>query len=814
MELKKYHFHIATISIFLILNPLGIYLSDPEYWIFYIFIPAIWLGLCQIQKDNPHSLKFHSISFILFSIFSTAYIQVIERSTNVATLFFLIPYFTILSLASISTAHKSKSMTKRIVFGIWITIILASYLLNMIHIINGPITRETIFAVLQTNSREALVFLSHILSEPLAYAISIITFYLIIIVRYIFNTNHENHKSSYSTTLTIVSILFIVLQPNSKAYAGIISIEKSINEYFKEISDLKEIVKKRKNSLQYNVTNLKEKTGEINVLVIGESLSSYHMSAYGYARNTTPWINNSATVIFKNARSSHTHTMATLSKALTSSNQYNKKDYYESESIISVAKNAGFKTAWISNQVSVGAWDNLVSVIAKESHYYKFINKSIGKTSATKDLDENLATHLTDYLETIDPNDNHFIVIHMMGSHWNYCDRTRGADINLPTAPYYFYLNKQNTCYDKSVKYTDQVLEEIHKTLITKPQFKSLLFTSDHADDVFGNKKHNSAFFTEHMTEIPLIFWAGGIFEADRLLNMHNNKKLYFTNDLLFDTMIGILGLDSEAYVASNDISSRLYTDLINNGTVLNGKRKISKLESIVSKENAQKHKKLMAHRVNTIGALVDAKKQSFNAIEFDVMYDENNDEIVVGHGKKTLTGQKLSEYLTHENHQFNRIWIDFKNLNEENIVVITEKLEVLDKQFDIKSRSLLESGITSHLFSDLSKRGWQTSYYLPTQKILTLIKNNDIGQLNQEAFSLKKQIQSQSVHSVSFDSRLYSFVDSYLYPILENKVRLNTWINLSSASPHFNKRFSQLKISKDDRIDSIIVRHSTRFKI
>jgi len=811
----SYHAHFATISIFLLLNPLGIYLFEFEYWIYYITIPIIWFALCFIDKKNPDALKVNSLAFVLFSVFATAYIRVIENSVNEESLIFLLPFFVLLSQLTITATYWAEPLLKRFVTILWGAAILIAYLLVIVYIVNGPITKDTVFAVLQTHSSEAGELLMGIFFEPLLYLLTFIVLCPLFAFKLLPASGIRPAKGvNTNIAFIILSLGLSIIQSRPEAYAGVMSISENIETYFQEIEKLKAVVAMRNKQLLDTKTSTKTKKGEVYVLVIGESLSSYHMSEYGYALETTPWMSATATTVFENARANHTHTMSTLSKALTASNQYNGKDYYESESIISVAKKAGFKTAWISNQVSMGAWDNLVSVIAQESDYYKFINRSVGKSTITQLPDEYLVPELSNYLTSIDSIDNHLIIIHMMGSHWSYCARTRGLDIKLRNLPRYVYLGKHNVCYDKSVKYTDSVLEQIHGTLLAQQNFKGLLFTSDHGDDVFGKKIHNSAFFTEHMTDIPLIFWAGVDFEQDLLATLQKNKGLYFTNDLIFDTLIGIMAIESDASSARYDISSPNYVDLRKSGTTLHGQASLAELPSLASRFNVQLHSKLMAHRVNTVGSLGDAKKQYFNAIEFDVVYDEARGKIVMGHGKKAMTGQTFENYLQYEGGQFDRLWIDFKGLTDSNFVRVSEELELLDRGYDLKSRALLESGTKSVLFSHFSEQGWQTSYYLPTQEILDLVKGSNRTLSERTAHKIVLQVQAQKIRSLSFDSRIFSFVDEFLYPALSQDVRLNTWTSLSTASARFTERLNKMKIAKDDRIDSIIVRHVTRFRM
>lgn len=67
--------------------------------------------------------------------------------------------------------------------------------------------------------------------------------------------------------------------------------------------------------------------GGIFVLVIGESETRDHMGAYGYDRDTTPWMSEETqkpeAILFQNAYSNHTHTVPVLTYALSEKNQYN-----------------------------------------------------------------------------------------------------------------------------------------------------------------------------------------------------------------------------------------------------------------------------------------------------------------------------------------------------------------------------------------------------------------------------------------------------------------------------------------------------------
>lgn len=67
--------------------------------------------------------------------------------------------------------------------------------------------------------------------------------------------------------------------------------------------------------------HIDEKDKGIYILVIGESETRDHMHAYGYSRETTPWLDSmvskSGTILFQHAYSNHTHTVPALTYALS-----------------------------------------------------------------------------------------------------------------------------------------------------------------------------------------------------------------------------------------------------------------------------------------------------------------------------------------------------------------------------------------------------------------------------------------------------------------------------------------------------------------
>lgn len=280
--------------------------------------------------------------------------------------------------------------------------------------------------------------------------------------------------------------------------------------------------------------------GGVYVLVIGESETRDHMHVYGYDREDTPWLDTFAretgTLVFAHAYSNHTHTVPVLTYALSEKNQYNTLELTDAYSIMEIAKAAGYRTYWISNQQKYGAWDTPVAEIASTADTEVWINGNVGKQTKTLYNDGTLAAAMPD-LQGVK---NAFIVVHLMGSHGLYSDRYpeeyarfSGGDTNVDT-------------YDNSILYNDSVLQRLYHAVSGNPHFKGWIYLSDHGDDADAHKGHESTKFTCTMSHIPLIMHFSPAFIAgrpDTYQQLMAHQDAYWTNDLLYDALVDILGI-------------------------------------------------------------------------------------------------------------------------------------------------------------------------------------------------------------------------------------------------------------------------------
>ena len=122
------------------------------------------------------------------------------------------------------------------------------------------------------------------------------------------------------------------------------------------------------------------------VVVIGESETRTLMNAYNpdHVPNT-PWLTamkaNPDFTLFTNAYSSVWYTVPVLEHALTESNFYNNKPFNESISIIDMAKKAGYKTYWFSNQGSVGVADTPITLVANTADVSEWVDRDLKEST-------------------------------------------------------------------------------------------------------------------------------------------------------------------------------------------------------------------------------------------------------------------------------------------------------------------------------------------------------------------------------------------------------------------------------------------------
>ncbi|VVE81933.1 phosphoethanolamine transferase [Pandoraea sputorum] len=298
------------------------------------------------------------------------------------------------------------------------------------------------------------------------------------------------------------------------------------------------------------------------VWVIGESSNRNNMSLYGYARNTTPMLDTMRDdlIVFRDVVSSEPATMASLMKMLTPAHLDDPDAWTSKPDLVMLAKEAGFRTYWISNQMPNDGWLGLVANRADER---VFINKGAGR--GENNFDGNLLPDFEAALASEAPRK--LIVVHLLGAHPTYdmrypdefarFDNTDDSVMAaLEAQGRSLWVRHARNDYDNAIAYNDFVVSSlIRKTMAaTGSSDASLLFSSDHAQEVGHTRNHSGQSVADASGyEIPMLVWSRNAVDAKARPALEQRP---YQTDRLDHTMLGLLDIDTPYYNASHDVLS------------------------------------------------------------------------------------------------------------------------------------------------------------------------------------------------------------------------------------------------------------------
>lgn len=427
---------------------------------------------------------------------------------------------------------------------------------------------DTLLAIAQTNIQEAIEYAKDNFSCK--------TIFLIILTNAsVFFVAIKNTQKILWNKYNLFLVLFCITACLVGVYKYrdniITDIPKQASKTLAQYKNFSKERTDRKDNMSKLLLSHKPEAG-VYVLVIGELQNRAHMQAYNYHRATTPWLgsmkNDKNMLLFTKAYSCHTHTVPTLLYALTAKNQYNNIAVKNAVSVLEVAEAAGFETVWLSNQVKYSAWDTPVTSIASEANQQKWINSTLGESTNTDYFDGKLIEEL----EKIKITDKMLIVMHLMGNHGSYEQRYLKA---------FEKYDGKNTIdkYDNSIIYNDYVMSQVYKRARKIPNFKGLVYCSDHADAIDKNLSHDAAQFDFDMTHIPLYIYLSDSYiqnNSAKYKSLEKQKNKLFTNDLLFNLMLGVLGINlNNIYEPNNDPTADTFDNNKERFKTLYGKKYI-----------------------------------------------------------------------------------------------------------------------------------------------------------------------------------------------------------------------------------------------
>ena len=327
--------------------------------------------------------------------------------------------------------------------------------------------------------------------------------------------------------------------------------------YAKNISQYMENIDAKSASIEFADAGMVSAEPHTVVVVIGESANRDKLHAYNqdYPFADTPWLEQSRAdenfVFFSNAYACQSMTLQVLEQALTEKSAYNDVELLEAMNFVDIAKAKGYKTYWITN-LGGGDAGSFFAMIASRAD-------CLWREPAAYDA------NMLKFLPKINPHENNLVIFHGNGSHARYKDR-------YPKEKAVFADGSVESEYADSIRYVDDFLKNIYDFGVANLNLQCMLYFSDHGENLKTGHGPSDKDFAK--VRIPAMIFAAKEYrqhnpELVRALQQHRDS--FFTNDMVYNTICGMLKARSQFYDAKEDLSSSAFAyqlqDLLTFGT-------------------------------------------------------------------------------------------------------------------------------------------------------------------------------------------------------------------------------------------------------
>jgi len=578
INFKWFFFILYIVDILLLVPTLGI--PHARHLIFLVLAMGMALG---IERFFKYTNRYY-ISLLLLYIFYNSIFWCVLHG-NIQTPLEMKDYITYKSfeifvgLLILTITNLIKNKLYRICIGLLlflITVFPITLIWSYYFSTQSFLTVESCMAILQTNPSEAWQYISD--HSSIMRIIGITTVFVggafVFLSIQSCTMQLRARKLKWILCFLMIMDLLMIYRTRENVVGNLI--------YDTRVYSLQyENYQKNREQRIENLSSLPDLSNEgkpgVYILVIGESETRDRMGVYGYNRDTTPWLNSvkekENIIIFNKSWSCANDTVRALTYALTNKNQYNDINLDKAFSLIEVANAAGYDTAWISNQVQYGLADTPITAIASEAKQQVWLRDKVGhmKDGRYLDIPNYFDEKVLSGLDELNYSDKMLIVIHIMGSHNSYKVRYPKEFAN--------FSGDYSDEYDNSVLYTDYILRRIIDKTENIPNFQGMIYFSDHGEGIDDNVGHDNNSFTYQMTRIPMFMYMSPSFVKNRhedYTNLFIKRNDYFTNDLIFELMLGIMGVVDKRLMNDSDmLMLPQYNNDVNRFYTSYGKRKI-----------------------------------------------------------------------------------------------------------------------------------------------------------------------------------------------------------------------------------------------
>ncbi len=249
----------------------------------------------------------------------------------------------------------------------------------------------------------------------------------------------------------------------------------------------------------------------LTVVVVGETSRAADWQLLGYTRPTNPRLSRRSDGLYVYPRayseSNTTHKSVPMLLSPVDARTFDT-DIYTTKSLITAFKEAGYETAFISNQRPNHSF---IDFFGNEADTTVFVREQPGYVELPGDF--NLLAEASRIIGN--GARRQLIVLHTYGSHFDYRDRYGDEDRHFTPDTYPeaspSYRDELVNAYDNTIVATDRFLDSLMTVLEESGASASLVYASDHGEDIYDNGSrgflHASPLPSEHQVHVPMLVW-------------------------------------------------------------------------------------------------------------------------------------------------------------------------------------------------------------------------------------------------------------------------------------------------------------------
>lgn len=302
----------------------------------------------------------------------------------------------------------------------------------------------------------------------------------------------------------------------------------------------------------------------LTILVLGETSRAADFSLGGYDRQTNPLLAKDNVVYFPKTASCGTATAVSVPCMFSNMprDAYNESLAHHQEGLLDIIQRAGIQVLWNDNDGGCkGACDRV-------PHQDMTALNLPGQCINGECYDEVLFHDLEKTIDTMQGDG--VIVLHTIGSHGptyynRYPPAFRRYTPTCDTSEIQSCSQEQlKNSYDNTILYVDYIVDKAIKLLQSKQDkfTTSLVYLSDHGESLGENGVYLHglpySIAPETQKHVPMLLWLSNDYQQRYGVNYdclqkHATQNSY-SQDNLFSTMLGLTGVETREYRATDDI--------------------------------------------------------------------------------------------------------------------------------------------------------------------------------------------------------------------------------------------------------------------